>query len=107
MTEAQRTYIREYYREYRKRHRAKINARQKLAIRMKTNPERAELIEEAKTYYRGAFPPIDGVIINDDKSRLKIFYSRDGKRYSSEIWFESPDDCAIHHIAIRDLMKEG
>jgi hypothetical protein len=107
MTEKQKTYIREYYREYRQTHRAKINNRQKLANRMKSNPDKARRIEEAKAYYRAEFPPIDGVIINDDKSWLEIYYSRAGKRYSSEIWFESPDDCAIHHIAIRDLLRGG
>lgn len=107
MTDKQRKYIREYYREYRKHHRAKINARQNLAQRMKNNPDKARRIEDIKTYYRADFPPIDGVIMDANKTRLEIYYNRDGYRYVTERWFEDAGDCAVHYTAVCDLMKEG
>ena len=107
MTDAQRRYIREYYREYRERNRAKVNARQKLANRMRRDPLRAGMIEGVKARYRADFPPIDGVIMDDNRTRLEIYYNRDGKRFVTERWFETSEDRKIHYTAICDLMKEG
>lgn len=106
MTDKQKTYIREYYREYRQTHRAKINNRQKLKNREKYNPEKARLIEDAKVYYRAEFPPIDGVVMNDSRTRLDIYYNRGKKRFVTECYFEASEDCKIHYTAICDLMKE-
>ena len=107
MTEAQRKYIREYYREYRKHHRAEVNNRQKLANRMRSNPDKARRIEEAKAYYREDLPLVDGVIMDADKLRLEIYYDRDGGRYVTEQWFETAEDCKVSYTAICDLMREG
>lgn len=106
MTDKQKTYIREYYREYRQTHRAKINNRQKLKNREKYNPEKARLVEEAKVYYRAEFPPIDGVILDSNKLRFEIYYSRGEKRFVAERYFGSVDDCVIHYTAVCDLMKD-
>jgi hypothetical protein len=106
MTDKQKTYIREYYREYRQTHRAKINNRQKMANRMKSNPDKARRIEEAKAYYRAEFPPIDGIVMNDSRNRFDIYYNRGEKRCVTECYFEVSEDCKIHYTAICDLMKE-
>lgn len=107
MTESQRKYMREYYHEYRKHHRAEINNRQKLASRMKNNSDKARRIEEVKAYYRADLPPVDGVIMDANKTRLEIYYNQDGYRRVTERWFEDSADCAVHYTAICDLMKEG
>lgn len=97
---------REYFREYIKKNREKHNAYQREYIRRKKDPGKARRIEEAKAYYRAELPPIDGVVMSDNRTHMELYYERDGHRFVMEHWFDSAEECAICYTAACDLMKE-